>query len=121
MVNRLLKIVLLTATASGFANIALAAPIAPPAAPAEAVLISEPVKHRRHYHEHYHRHYHEHRHYHLGTGVIYRERVYYGEGYNGYRPYYYYAPRLRGAPEFYDSDAPRFLYPERRYRIFRDW
>jgi hypothetical protein len=120
--KRLIQIGLATPMVLGLTAIsASAAPFAPLAAPVEAVSTVEQVKHRRHHHEHYHRHYHEHRHYHLGTGVIYRERVYYGEGYNGYRPYYYYAPRSMRAPEFYDLDAPRFLYPEGRYRIFRDW
>ena len=121
--KRLFQIGLVTPVALGLAVIsASAAPFAPIAAPVEAVSTVEQAKHRRHHHEHYHRHYHEHRHYHLGTGVIYRESLYYREGYNGYRPYYYYAPRALSAPEFYGLDvAPRFLYPERRYRIFRDW
>jgi hypothetical protein len=126
VVNRLLKIGLLTAAVSGSAIMhALAGPIAPPAAPPDAVSIAEPVKYRRQYHEHYHRHYHEHRHYRYGTGVVYGTPANDGEGYNGYRPYYgghHNAPRSLWVPEFYGLDvAPRFLYPEPRYRIFRDW
>ena len=110
--KRFLQVGLLSALAIGLVAIsASAAPFVPPAAPAEAVSKAEQVQHR-HYHKHHHRHYHEHRHYHYGPSVYYTTPAYYVGWYPAYRPYY----------EFYGLDvAPRFIYPEQRYRIFRHW